>query len=413
MNYIRQVSIEFYLFFFFIIALVIGNAAVNIVTFLIFIFVIFNIKKIEINFQTIILFFFFFLIIICSIIKNQNYNDLSLLRFFFRSLFGSLLYRIISEEKKIFITLIFGVFVVSLDAILIEYFNINIFLSDEYNSTTQNTVSLFRDEQIFGSYLSKLLILIISYTYLTKIKLKINISNLFYLFVICCGLFAVLISDERRAILEIISAFVLLNIIRPEKKKIIINSFVSTILILIIFLNPTFKEKIITKSLVQFGLETNLEKLEKNEHGILFLNNSSITNNQYYAMYKTAFNIWLDNKFFGGGNKSYREICKDSKYEYDDKYSLIRCNTHPHSVYMQILSEFGAISFILFILLNVILIFRNLNTDKNYLNIIPSLILLIVLLLPLPSGNIFSTWIGSIFWFNLGILLNVSKYKIK
>ena len=45
MNYIRQVSIEFYLFFFFIIALVIGNAAVNIVTFLIFIFVIFNIKK--------------------------------------------------------------------------------------------------------------------------------------------------------------------------------------------------------------------------------------------------------------------------------------------------------------------------------------------------------------------------------
>ena len=74
------------------------------------------------------------------------------------------------------------------------------------------------------------------------------------------------------------------------------------------------------------------------------MNNSSITNNQYYAMYKTAFNIWLDNKFFGGGNKSYREICKDSKYEYDDKYSLIRCNTHPHSVYMQILSEFGAIS---------------------------------------------------------------------
>ena len=130
-------------------------------------------------------------------------------------------------------------------------------------------------------------------------------------------------------------------------------------------------------------------------------------------MYKTAYNIWLDNKLFGGGNKSFRKLCKNSKYQFDDFYSLIRCNSHPHSIYLQILSEFGLISFILFLILNILLIIKALRINEDKLLVFPSLILLMTLLIPLPSGNIFSTWIGSIFWLNLGIILNVAKYKNK
>tara|TARA_B100000989_G_C19532482_1_gene470872 strand:+ start:246 stop:1502 length:1257 start_codon:yes stop_codon:yes gene_type:complete len=414
MNYLKDNSISFYLFFFFIFSLILGNAAVNIVSLLIFFFVIYNLKKININNQLILLFLFFFSIITNSIIKNQNLLDLGLVRFLILTLFGYLFYKNINFEiKKIFRIFMLAISIVAIDNILIESFGRNIYFSNEFNITTQKVTSLFGDEQIFGSYLSKLIILILSYVYCSEKKLNINFSNIFYSIVFCLGLYAVIISDERRAILEIILAFIFLNLLQPNNIKLLISLSITAILSLIIFINPIFKDKIINKSLAQLGLNKSITFSDQKKFGILFLDDNSFKNNQYYAMYKTAYNIWLDNKFLGGGHKSYRELCKNQKYQYDDRYSLIRCNSHPHSIYLQILSEFGLISFILFIILNLILIIKALSMDKDKLFMYPSLILLATLLIPLPSGNIFSTWIGSIFWLNLGILLNASESKNK
>tara|TARA_A100001035_G_C27765854_1_gene493616 strand:- start:575 stop:1819 length:1245 start_codon:yes stop_codon:yes gene_type:complete len=414
MNFSQKYLTDFILFFFFIFSLIIGNAAVNVVTFLIFFFVILNIKKLEINFLIIIIFLFFLSIILPSLIKNQNINDLSLFRFLFLSLFGYLFYQNIKFNlNNIFKTIIFAILIVGLDNILIHFFKINIFFSNEYNTTTQTTTNLFGDEQIFGSYLSKLIILIISYIYIVKKKIDINFVNFFYSIILFLGLYVVIISDERRAILEIVFAFIFLNLLKPNKSKLLISSAITIILGIVIFINPVFKDKIINKSLAQIGINQNISKTDQEKFGILFSDNNSLTNNQYYAMYKTAYNIWLDNKLFGGGNKSFRKLCKNSKYQFDDFYSLIRCNSHPHSIYLQILSEFGLISFILFLILNILLIIKALRINEDKLLVFPSLILLMTLLIPLPSGNIFSTWIGSIFWFNLGIILNVAKYKNK
>lgn len=414
MNFSQKYLTDFILFFFFIFSLIIGNAAVNVVTFLIFFFVILNIKKLEINFLIIIIFLFFLSIILPSLIKNQNINDLSLFRFLFLSLFGYLFYQNIKFSlDNIFKTIIFAILIVGLDNILIHFFKINIYFSNEYNTTTQTTTNLFGDEQIFGSYLSKLIILIISYIYIVKKKIDINFVNFFYSIILFLGLYVVIISDERRAILEIVFAFIFLNLLKPNKSKLLISSAITIILGIVIFINPVFKDKIINKSLAQIGINQNISKTDQEKFGILFSDNNSLTNNQYYAMYKTAYNIWLDNKLFGGGNKSFRKLCKNSKYQFDDFYSLIRCNSHPHSIYLQILSEFGLISFILFLILNILLIIKALRINEDKLLVFPSLILLMTLLIPLPSGNIFSTWIGSIFWLNLGIILNVAKYKNK
>ena len=414
MNFSQKYLTDFILFFFFIFSLIIGNAAVNVVTFLIFFFVILNIKKLEINFLITIIFLFFLSIILPSLIKNQNINDLSLFRFLFLSLFGYLFYQNIKFSlDNIFKTIIFAILIVGLDNILIHFFKINIYFSNEYNTTTQTTTNLFGDEQIFGSYLSKLIILIISYIYIVKKKIDINFVNFFYSIILFLGLYVVIISDERRAILEIVFAFIFLNLLKPNKSKLLISSAITIILGIVIFINPVFKDKIINKSLAQIGINQNISKTDQEKFGILFSDNNSLTNNQYYAMYKTAYNIWLDNKLFGGGNKSFRKLCKNSKYQFDNFYSLIRCNSHPHSIYLQILSEFGLISFILFLILNILLIIKALRINEDKLLVFPSLILLMTLLIPLPSGNIFSTWIGSIFWFNLGIILNVAKYKNK
>ena len=99
------------------------------------------------------------------------------------------------------------------------------------------------------------------------------------------------------------------------------------------------------------------------------------------------------------------------------------CNTHPHNIYLQILSEIGLIGFILFfsfflflffLLKNIYLRFKKkeqLLTDKpNFFFILG----LILTLFPLfPSGSFYNNWLLVIFSINLGFLINYYPLNIK
>jgi O-antigen ligase len=99
------------------------------------------------------------------------------------------------------------------------------------------------------------------------------------------------------------------------------------------------------------------------------------------------------------------------------------CNTHPHNIYLQILSEIGLIGFILFfsfflflfvLLKNIYLRFKKkekLLTDKpNFFFILG----LILTLFPLfPSGSFYNNWLLVIFSTNLGFLINYYPLNIK
>ena len=99
------------------------------------------------------------------------------------------------------------------------------------------------------------------------------------------------------------------------------------------------------------------------------------------------------------------------------------CNTHPHNIYLQILSEIGLIGFILFfsfflfllfLLKNIYLRFKKqeqLLTDKSNFFFILGLILT---LFPLfPSGSFYNNWLLVIFSINLGFLINYYPLNIK
>ena len=97
-----------------------------------------------------------------------------------------------------------------------------------------------------------------------------------------------------------------------------------------------------------------------------------------------------------------------------------RCNTHPHNIYMQFLSEIGMLGFLFFftmfcyVFFNLSKIFLKFfkksfveKIEKSKFFILLSIFLAMFPLL--PSANYFNNWILIISYFPIGIYLSLSK----
>lgn len=99
------------------------------------------------------------------------------------------------------------------------------------------------------------------------------------------------------------------------------------------------------------------------------------------------------------------------------------CNTHPHNIYLQILAEIGLVGFILFfsfflfIFIQLIITFFKIINSKKAFKHKSNLFFLLGLFLSLfpffPSGSFYNNWLLSIFYINLGFLMNYSPLHIK
>ena len=139
----------------------------------------------------------------------------------------------------------------------------------------------------------------------------------------------------------------------------------------------------------------------------------SFKDTQWGAHWLTALEISKNNLLFGSGIRTYRILCK----QYDDIDSLrkdSRCSTHPHNMYLEILSETGVIGLTLILLfffsfLKTFIIKLN---NKNLTIAIGALILAVIFPLK-PTGAFFSSWYGSILWYLLGYYYFSYKYLDK
>jgi hypothetical protein len=131
--------------------------------------------------------------------------------------------------------------------------------------------------------------------------------------------------------------------------------------------------------------------------------------------FKTALNIFLDNKFFGVGAKMFRVKCSDAKY-----YYKFGCTTHPHNLLMQILAETGLVG-LLFLIIAISYIFIKafriglviLGNNAKSSEIVQFLLLIMMaqsFLIFLPAGQFFNNWNALLIYFPLGIYL---KYIYK
>jgi O-antigen ligase len=136
----------------------------------------------------------------------------------------------------------------------------------------------------------------------------------------------------------------------------------------------------------------------------------------------TSIEIFKKNFLFGSGVRSFRIECQ--KKEYDmiiSKSKDIRCSTHPHNFYLEILSETGILSFALFLALLAFTIYNSAKLlylgNKSFI-LISFFIVFLSILWPLRStGSIFSNFGGLMMWLNFAFLFAINSklnkfYKI-
>ena len=150
----------------------------------------------------------------------------------------------------------------------------------------------------------------------------------------------------------------------------------------------------------------------------------------YFQLYISSVKVFLKYPFFGVGNKNYRVVtCKkyadskaDTVYYQFYKFSNSKipelfnssyvCNTHPHQIYFEFLAEHGIFGtlILLFVFFKIIyLAFKQINSNRNNLQLGAFVYVVLVFVPLLPSGAFFSNYVATLFWINLSVMFATSR----
>ena len=273
-------------------------------------------------------------------------------------------------------------------------------------------VSFFKDELVVGSLILCFGYAITTYYLSQNLKVKNNIIINFLLLLIPV---TILITGERSNFIKslIIFSFIIIFI---NQQKLILKKRNFIILILLSFLSLIYlNPNIYNKQMEFFKRAIDVNKIE-NE----FIEGSDFFNRfqkiRYFVHYDVSLKIFKEYPLFGVANKNFRHECNNKKY-FDEKIKLsnVRCNTHPHQIHFELLSEHGIIGYIFFFVIiftGLKKIYHNYIATKSIFYLSSVLYLMIFLIPILPSGSFFSTFNGTLFWiiFSIG---NIKKTLVK
>ena len=275
----------------------------------------------------------------------------------------------------------------------------------------------FKDSPKSGIFLAYFLFptLLGIYTFI-KNKFSSFYSILFIILFLFINLFLTYVSGHRASMLSVLislSLIICYLIFKNKKYK---------ILFLLIFLIPS-----IIFFTQNFGNQYNFKKnvIEKTINEIKDYSESA-----YGSLSLTALKMFKSNPVFGIGLKNYRIVCEKDEFlskghlgtgygvspwkgHYNiglKKYYEATCSSHPHNLYLTLLSETGLPGFLFFLFFLLVITIKILKNKKILLNqviFIGILVTLIPKLLPMmPSLNFFSNWNSICFWFLIGWLFS-------
>jgi O-antigen ligase len=315
------------------------------------------------------------------------------------------------DIKKFYNIIFFTILFVLIDLVIQYFLSVDFF---GYKAHVHGTATAFRltgpfgDELIAGSYIMRF-----GFIFPYVSILLFDFKNKFFLFCIFIILSLVIfITGERAAFIIFIFGTFLFFIFKK-------NFFITIIYLISIFSlillistnNQLIKKRMFGHTLYQLGfdilsnkdnskvikqlpknLDNNIKpKVIEESYKDIFLNKiRQFINNPYGAHYETAYNMFRENPLFGAGYKQFRVRCSDKKYfeMANSKLKSVRCSTHPHNLYFEILSENGIVGFVIFCFI-ILSIFQMvlIKRKKNYFLICQ----LILFFFPIISSGSFFT----------------------
>ena len=261
--------------------------------------------------------------------------------------------------------------------------------------------SLFKDELILGSYLSRLLPIYFGLLVLTNFDKKIYKYILF--FIVFVGIETLIfMSGERVAFFFVNASSLMLIVTMKNYKSFRIFSIITSIILILSLINlyPQSTNRIFNKTIEQLGFNDNKNTSQR-----------YIFSMEHQNHYISAIRMFKDNKITGVGPRMFRNKCGEKKYNLFEG-----CSTHPHNTYIQLLAETGLIGFIFGLSIFFITIFfitkhliykffRNKIIYNDF-----QLCLLSAMVISIwpfvPTGGIFNNWLNIIYFFPVGLFLN-------
>jgi len=409
-------KINIYLFSLFPISLIIGNSILNLNIFLVNLILLIYCWKnnnwiwLKDKIFRILIIIYIYLIInsIYNYSINNNYGFDGILRsiFFIKFIFLAFSLKILITQKKELNKIMLNWIIIStvvITDIFFEFFIGKNILGFESLDKTR-IISFFYDENVVGGFILTFGFVACTFFFNENLSYKKKLLLNLLLFIIPIS---ILITGERSNFIKSIILFSIIIFYTNSSNLFVGKKFLVTLLISSIILSISFNNTLYVKQTEFFKRILIVENPEKISE--------RFQNIKYFAHYDAALSIFKDKPINGIGNKNFRKECSNKKhYNENFKFSIYRCTTHPHQTHFELLSEHGLIGYFLFFYFFFLFIKKNYIENFNLKNIhvYTKNFYLIIFLIPLlPSGSLFSTFNGSLFWI-IFALTNLNEKKI-
>ena len=298
--------------------------------------------------------------------------------------------------KLIFKVWSLTILIVVIDIFIEKIFGKNIFGYSAVNSAgSQRIVSFFKDEAIPGSFIHAFSFMLVGFFVMKLKETKININIYLTSLIILIFFATVVITGERSNSIKFLISLVLFLILFNEiksAKKIIIFCFIFLVITVTVLSNEYIKNRATNSTIYLIASYKNSFQFPNPLPG----------GNPYAELNRSGFEVFKKYPFFGVGNKNYRyESCKidTNKYYY--------CETHPHQIYFEFLSEHGLIggAILMIVFFSIFFrIIRIISLSKNYISLGCFIYLLTIFTPLLPSGSFFTDYNLTLFFVNMAVM---------